>query len=169
MSALLFDSWMGVARTIIIGVLAYVLLVVSLRISGKRTLAKLNAFDLVVTVALGSTLATALLTKDVAVVEGALGFALLIGMQFIVTWLSVRSGLVRRAVRDRPIALMMRGDVMRDAMRRARVTEGEVLAAVRGAGVSKLDDVEAVVLETDGSLSVVRRPPSGTADVLRDL
>lgn len=169
MSALLFDSWMGVARTIIIGVLAYVLLVVSLRISGKRTLAKLNAFDLVVTVALGSTLATALLTKDVALVEGALGFALLIGMQFIVTWLSVRSGLVRRAVRDRPIALMMRGDVMRDAMRRARVTEGEVLAAVRGAGVSKLDDVEAVVLETDGSLSVVRRPPSGTADVLRDL
>lgn len=169
MSALLFDSWMGVARTIIIGVLAYVLLVVSLRISGKRTLAKLNAFDLVVTVALGSTLATALLTKDVAVVEGALGFALLIGMQFIVTWLSVRSGLVRRAVRDRPIALMMRGDVMRDAMRRARVTESEVLAAVRGAGVSKLDDVEAVVLETDGSLSVVRRPPSGTADVLRDL
>jgi uncharacterized membrane protein YcaP (DUF421 family) len=77
-------------------VLAYVVLVVFLRLSGLRTLSKLNAFDLVVTVALGSTLATVLLTKDVALADGALAFALLIALQFVVTWSSVRVGWLRR-------------------------------------------------------------------------
>ncbi|WP_407939580.1 hypothetical protein [Methylophaga nitratireducenticrescens] len=57
-----------------------------LRISGRRILSKMNAFDMVVTVALGSTLATILLNRDVALAEGALAFALLIGMQYLVTW-----------------------------------------------------------------------------------
>jgi len=78
------------------GVLAYVALVVFLRVSGKRTLSKMNAFDLVVTVALGSTLATVLLSKDVALAEGVLAFALLISLQFVVTWSSVRARWVRQ-------------------------------------------------------------------------
>lgn len=67
------------------GVLAYVALVVLLRVSGKRTLSKMNAFDLVVTVALGSTLATVLMAKDVALAEGVFAFALLIGLQLFVS------------------------------------------------------------------------------------
>ena len=77
-AAMLFQGWEGIARTILVGVLAYVLLVVFLRISGKRTLAKLNAFDLVVTVALGSTLSAILLQESVALAEGAAALALLI-------------------------------------------------------------------------------------------
>ena len=72
-----FNGWESLLRTLVVGVLAYVSLVVFLRISGKRTLSKMNAFDLIVTVALGSTLATVLLSKDVALAEGALAFALL--------------------------------------------------------------------------------------------
>ena len=59
-----------------------------LRISGKRTLAKMNAFDFVVTVALGSTLATVFLSKDIALAEGLFAFALLAGLQRIVAWLA---------------------------------------------------------------------------------
>jgi uncharacterized membrane protein YcaP (DUF421 family) len=94
-----FDTWWGLARIIVVGVLAYAALVLLLRVSGKRTLSKMNAFDLIVTVALGSTLATVLLSKDVSLAEGALAFALLIGLQFTVTWLSVRSLAVRRVVK----------------------------------------------------------------------
>jgi uncharacterized membrane protein YcaP (DUF421 family) len=65
-----FDSWDWLLRTLIIVVLAYGTLIALLRLAGKRTLTKLNAFDLVVTVALGSTLATALLSKDVAQGKG---------------------------------------------------------------------------------------------------
>ncbi len=90
MSQIFFDNWETLFRTLIIGVLAYVSLVMLLRISGRRTLSKMNAFDMVVTVALGSTLATILLNRDVALAEGVLVFALLIGMQYLVTWSSVR-------------------------------------------------------------------------------
>jgi uncharacterized membrane protein YcaP (DUF421 family) len=159
---LVFDDGWALMRTALIGVLAYVSLVVLLRISGRRTLSKMNAFDFVVTVALGSTLATILLNKDVTLAEGALAFALLIGMQFVVTWSSVRWGWVRKMVTGEPALLLYRGRFLGDALRAARVTEDEVRTAVRSSGSATLDDVEAVVLETDGSFSVVRNDP-GTA------
>lgn len=117
----------------------------------------MNAFDLIVTVALGSTFATMLLSKDVDLAAGALAFALLIGLQFAVTWSSVRAGWVRRWVTGEPLMLLYRGEFLPAALRRARVTEDEVRAAVRSAGLASLNEAEAVVLETDGSFSVVRR------------
>jgi uncharacterized membrane protein YcaP (DUF421 family) len=152
-----FDEWAVLIRTAVIGVLAYVSLIALLRVSGKRTLSKMNAFDFVVTVALGSTLATVLLNKDVTLAQGALAFALLIGMQFAVTWSSVRARWVRRLATGEPALLLYQGVFLPVALQWARVTEDEVQAAVRAAGLAKLEEVEAVVLETDGSFSVVRR------------
>ena len=77
---MLFQGWSGIGRTALISVTAYAALVLFLRISGKRTLSKLNAFDLVVTVALGSTLATILLSQDVALAEGLTALGMLIGL-----------------------------------------------------------------------------------------
>lgn len=157
MEQFFFTGWDSLARTLIIGVLAYVMLIIFLRISGKRTLSKMNAFDLVVTVALGSTLATVLLNKEVALAEGTLAFALLIGLQFIVTWSSVRARWVRQLVTGEPRMLLYCGEYLPAAMVDARVTKDEIRAAVRAAGLPSLDDAEAVVLETDGTFSVVQR------------
>ena len=157
MERMFFSGWESLLRTLIVGVLAYAALVVFLRVSGKRTLSKMNAFDLIVTIALGSTLATVLLTKDVALADGALAFALLIVLQFLVTWASVRVRWVRRLATGEPLMLLHRGALLPAALRRARVTEDEVRAAVRAAGLFSLGEAEAVVLETDGSFSVVRR------------
>src|ERR671917_23739 len=104
-----FDSWAGLGRVAVVGVVAYVVLVLLLRISGKRTLSKMNAFDLVITVALGSTLATVLLSSSVALVEGLLAFALLIFLQFAVTWLSVGSSAFRAFVKNKPKLLFYEG------------------------------------------------------------
>ena len=160
---MLFDSLHGLLRVIIISVLAYAGLILALRIAGKRALAKLNAFDLVVTVALGSTLATVLLTKDVALLEGLLAFSMLMALQWTVARLSVRSSRFSNLVRSEPRLLMENGAYLRDAMRDERVTSSEVQAAVRAAGLGRLDAVGAVVLETDGSMSVI--PDFTTADL----
>lgn len=152
-----FDGWAGPLRVLIIGTLAYLILVLVLRVSGKRTLSKMNAFDLVVTVALGSTLATIILSKDVALVEGATAFVLLVTLQFCITWLSVRSATVRRLVKAEPTLLLYQGSVLPEQLRRSRVLEAEVYAAVREQGIGVLSDVHAVVLETDGSFAVVSR------------
>ena len=155
MEAIFFNGWSVLGRTLLIGVLAYVSLVFMLRVSGKRTLAKMNAFDLVVTVAIGSTLATIVLSKSVALAEGLLALALLIGMQFAISWSSTRMPWLRRVVTGEPRLLLRDGAMLDDALRDARVTREEVHAAVRSAGIGALGEVAAVVLETDGSFSVI--------------
>ena len=161
-----FDSWFGLGRVAVVGVCAYAALVLFLRVSGKRTLAKMNAFDLVVTVALGSTLATVLLWKDVALAEGVLAFAVLIALQFGIAWLSVRSAMIRRLVKAEPALLLHQGQWLRAAMAAERVTEEEIRAAVRAQGIGTLEEVAAVVLETDGSFTVLRQAGHGSASTL---
>jgi len=153
-----FDSWYDLFRLLVVGPVAYVSLVLLLRVSGKRTLAKLNAFDLVVTVALGSTLATVLLSSTVSIAEGVLGMLLLVGLQYAVAWTQVRVPAVRRAVGSEP-TLLYRDGFLDDALRRQRMTREEVLHAARTASHPDLSDVAAVVLETDGTLSVLGAPP----------
>lgn len=152
-----FSGLEGVRRTLIVGLCAYVLLVGVLRITGKRTLSKMNAFDLVVTVALGSTLATISLSKDVALAEGVAAFLLLAGAQYAVTWTSVRSRRFRRWIKAEPTALLRDGRLLPAALRAERLTPDEVHAAVRGAGHADLEEIELVMLETDGNISVVPR------------
>jgi len=149
-----FNGAQGLLRVVIVGVLAYVMLVVALRLTGKRTLSKLNAFDLIVTVALGSTLATVLLSKDVPLAEGITAFVLLILLQYAVTWTSVRSKRVRNWVKAEPRLVFRDGDFLEQAMREERVTRDEVLAAIRQQGHADAAAVHSVVLETDGSMSV---------------
>lgn len=151
-----FSGWDTLFRTLVVGVLAYINLIVLLRMSGRRTLSKMNAFDLVVTVALGSTFATILLSRDVSLAQGTLALALLIGLQYAVTWSSVRAGWVRKTVTGEPALLFHRGQMLDVAMRKARVTHAEIQAAIRSSGIGAQHDVEAVILETDGSFSVVK-------------
>ena len=152
---MLFDGWMGLARVMIVGPLAYTALVLFLRISGKRTLTKLNAFDLVVTVALGSTLATVLTSKSLALAEGLLALALLIVLQFLITWLSVRVPWLSAVVKSEPTLVFHEGRFLDQALREQRVTRDEVRAVLRSSGVGDASKVGAVVLETDGSMSVL--------------
>lgn len=162
---MLFNGWESLGRTLTVGILAYVGLILLLRISGKRTLSKMNAFDLIVTVALGSTLATVMTSKSVALTEGIATMALLIVCQFVVTRLSVCSGMVRRVVRAEPTMLVYRGEYLRDAMRSQRVTESEVRQAARSQGIADLQG-SAVVLETDGSFSVLPVADTTTSPTL---
>ncbi len=156
---LIFDSWTGLGRVLFVGIAAYVFLVILLRVSGKRTLTKLNAFDLVVTVALGSTLATVLLSNSVPLAEGVLALGLLVLLQFVITWLSVRSPRFRSLVKSEPTLLVHAGRMLDGALRAQRVTREEVMSVIRSQGLRDLTDAAAVVLETDGSFSVIAASP----------
>jgi len=124
----------------------------------------MNAFDLIITVALGSTLATILLSEDVVLAEGPTAFALLIGLQFVITWLSVRTTAVPSLVKSEPTLLVIGGRLQDAALRDQRVSEDEVLQAVRQGGFGSVADVYAVVLETDGSFSVIGAGPDRVDD-----
>jgi uncharacterized membrane protein YcaP (DUF421 family) len=154
---MIFDGWLGLWRVLAVGVAAYFALVFMLRASGKRTLSKMNAFDLIVTVALGSTLAAVLLDRSVPLAEGVLALGLLVYLQYAITWASVRSSWFQHLVKSEPTLLLHDGEFNEAAMRRQRVTREEVLAALRSSGLEDPASARMVVLETDGTLSVVPR------------
>lgn len=156
-----FDSWDNLHRVVLVGIAAYAGLVVLLRASGNRTLSKMNSFDLVVTVAFGSTLSTILVSSDVTLAVGLTGLALLVVLQLAITWLSVRFSLINRIVKTRPTVLLREGRLCHEALRRVRVTSDEIMGAVRQQGYGTLHDIDLVVLETDGSLSVVHASQAG--------
>ena len=116
--------------------------------------------------ALGSTLATVLLSKDVALAEGVLAFALLALLQFAVAATSRRSQAVEALAKAEPRVLLADGRFCDETLAAERVTRDEVRAAVRGAGLGDLTGVAAVVLETDGSLSVIGKGRAGDGSAL---
>lgn len=147
----------GLRHAVIVGSLAYIALILILRLSGKRTLSKWNAFDFVVTVAFGSVLATTVMSTDASLSQGVLGLGLLVGWQFLLTWLSVHVTAIQRLIKGEPALLLYHGEFRQKTMRQERVTEGEIRAAVRSNGMADLEDVAAVVLETDGTFSVIKK------------
>ncbi len=158
-----FDAWSDTARVVVIGPLAYGTLVLFLRLSGKRTLAKLNAFDFVVTVALGSTLATIVLSADVSFTEGAVGLGLLVALQYVVATASRRLPAVRRLVKSEPQVVLRNGELLHDVLRKERLNVEEVHQALRQSGIAEMAGVAAVVLETDGSFSVLAGASPGAS------
>lgn len=159
-------SLYGLVRILVVGSLAYLLLIAILRVSGKRTLSKMNAFDFIVTVALGSILATVLLSKDVPLAEGILGFALLAALQFAIAWSAQRAPLLETAIKSEPRILLWDGQIDEAALLDERVTRDEVKAAVRKSGGGDFMNIAAVVLETDGSFSVIARSAAGDGSAL---
>lgn len=164
-----FDSWEGMWQITIVGILAYIYLIALVRFSGKRTLSKMNAFDLIVTVALGSTFATILLSKDVPLADGLLVLSLLVFLQFIVAWSSVRFAFIRNLVKSEPTLLYFQGHMLRNALYSQRVSPEEVRAAIRSQGISQLSEVECVILETDGSFSVIKNSDRSATTVSDDV
>lgn len=164
-----FDSWSDLWRVLLVGAAAYVTVVVVLRSSGKRTLAKLNAFDLVVTVALGSTLATILLSSTVAWAEGAVALVLLASLQFAVAWLATRFPREGSVLTARSTLLLRHGEPCSAALLSQRVSENELRQAVRSSGGGDLSKVAAVVLESDGSLSIIKEESLGDGSTMADV
>ena len=168
-SSIFFHDWESVVRTLVIGLAAYIALILGLRVSGNRTLSKMNAFDFVVTIALGSILATILLSKQTALAEGLAAFALLIGLQYMVTWTCARASWVKRAVTGEPRLIFYNGQYLWSEMKRARITKEEVLSAARSAGYADTNRVGAVILETDGSCSVTQMDQNSANTSLQDV
>jgi len=164
-----FESWSKLGRSLVLAFLAYAALVFLLRISGKRTLSKLNVFDFVFVVALGSTLATTILSPGTTLADGLTAFIVLIALQVCLSLLCVYSHRVDMIVNGEPTLLMHRGNFLDEAMKRERVTKEEILASLRNNHIKDFNDVDSVVLETDGTFSVVWRSIGSECSSLIDV
>lgn len=151
----LYDGWEPIARIVVVGTLGYVALVLLLRASGKRTLTQMSSFDFVITVAIGASFGRVLTARPIPLAEAVTAFALLIGLQLLVSTAHVRSSRFAALLRAEPALIAYRGELRTSSMRRHGLTEDEVLTAVRRNGHASVRQVGAVVLEPDGTLSVI--------------
>ena len=107
-----------------------------------------------------------MLSKDAAFAEGLLALTMLLGLQYALSRASIAFPVVKRLVRSEPRVLLRDGQFDGVALRHERVTKGEALAAIRKHGFGKLEDVRVLILETDGSFSVIGEQETGELTAL---
>lgn len=156
MKDLFFKDWESMYHIAMVAVVSYLALFLFIRISGKRTLAKLNAFDFVVSVTLGSTLSSMIL-KKVTVAEGCVALIVIIALQFLLAYFAKKSKVMEKVINSSPTLLFYNGEFLRDAMKKDLITEEEIYAEVRQYRLESMDDVRAVVMELNGEMTVVKK------------
>ncbi|WP_442591948.1 DUF421 domain-containing protein [Pedobacter sp. AW31-3R] len=168
MKELLFNDWESVWHVAVCAVLAYFILFLFIRISGKRTLAKLTAFDFVVTVTLGSTLSSMILAK-VTLAEGAVALVVIISLQYLLAWSARESKTLEKVINSSPTMVFYRGEFLEDAMKKEVLTHEEIYAEIRKFRMLDVDQVEAVVMELNGELTVIRKSAGVSHTSLEDI
>ena len=155
METILFKDWQSSLEVAFCAVLSFLVTFVFIRISGKRTLAKLTAFDFVVTVTLGSTLSSMILGKTV-LFDGAVALAIIIAMQYLLAYLAMKSKSMEKVINSKPTLLFYNGNFISEHMESEVVTREEIFAAVREFRLSNMSQVKAVIMELNGELTVLK-------------
>jgi uncharacterized membrane protein YcaP (DUF421 family) len=168
MEEIFFKDWKSIGHVILATIIAFITLFFFLRISGKRTLAKLNAFDFVVTVALGSTLSYMMLAI-VPLLEGAIVLLLIILLQYFFAWTARSSKKMERLINAVPSLIYYDGEFIEKTMAKEFITKGEILSTIRNSGIDQIQEVKAVVMELNGQITVVRKSNGNGSSSLDDI
>ena len=162
----LFNDWEAVWRVLFIALAGYVTLLVLLRASGQRTLAQLSSVDFIITVTIGSAFGRVLTAREVALVEVVAAFGALVVLQLLVARIWGRSPGLRAYVTSPPAVLYRSGEPFETVLRRKGLRMDDLRTAARQEGFGSLDDVEVIMLESNGAFSVVPSVEPGKASTL---
>src|SRR5690349_18611416 len=141
-------------------VIVYFFLIVGLRLAGKRELAQLNPFDLVVLLTLSNTVQNAIIGNDNSVTGGVIGAATLLLLNYWVVRFLYAHERLERLVEGDPDLLIDRGIVKEDALRRELITRLELEAAAHRQGFASLDEIDRAILEPGGSICFLAKKPT---------
>ena len=155
-----FTGWAALYGPVVTAVVMYPVLVALIRLFGKRSTSEMNNFDWIVTVAIGALMASSIAFAEVTVAMAVAVIVLLLCLQWAVTRVVERNRTVERIVQEDASVLIFRGQVLEDVVERERVSTKEMDAAIRQAGLSRREDVYALILESNAAFSVV---PMGEA------
>ena len=148
-------TWGDLAMVILASALVYASVIAFTRISGLRSFAKASAFDTAMTIAVGSLMASTLVSPNPPVLQGIVGIAMLFVWQALVAYLRLASSRSARVIDNEPLLLMRTGEFLEDNLKAANYSERDLWAHLRLAGVLDPGDVRAAVLETTGDVSIL--------------
>jgi uncharacterized membrane protein YcaP (DUF421 family) len=153
MTTMAVDAWEIAART----VLVYVGVFVGLRVMGKRELAQMTVFDLVMILLIANAVQNAMVGRDVSVQGGLIAAGVLLAVNRGVALLRIHSGAWGRLIEGSPTVLVQEGHYLDPAVRKEGLERAQVEMAMREHGIDDIETVKLAVLETDGSISIVPR------------
>lgn len=148
--------WWGL---VIRAVVVYVFLVILLRISGKRQVGQLSPFDLVLLLVLSNAVQNAINAGDNTITGGIISASTLVGLNYVVGWLTFRFKKIEGIVEGRPVVLIHHGQIIHAAMKEVMMTVHELNNALRAEGVTSPEEVLVAVLENSGKITVIPIPP----------
>lgn len=133
----------------------YVALILFTRIAGLRSFSKISSFDFAITVAIGSIVATTILTKNPPLIQAIVALGVLYAIQMTVANLRGSSTAMSKLVDNEPILLMNGTTILENNLKKTKVTYDDLRAKLREANVTQINQVKAVVMETTGDISVL--------------
>lgn len=137
----------------------YSTVIILTRLFGKRSFSKMSSFDFAMTVAIGSIIATTLMSSSVSMIEGIIGLTIVYVLQ-ISAALMRRVGFIQNLMDNSPLLLMDGEKILEDNLRKARVTTSDLRSKLREANVTRLSQVKSVIFETTGDISVLHKDDS---------
>jgi len=149
--ALAMPWWEFILRAVIV----YVVVLVMVRVAGKRTLGQFTPFDMLLLVLLGNAVQNALLGPDTSLGGGLLLAATLIALNYIVGWVTTRSALMEQVIEGEPVVLARHGRVLQKVLQRELVSKADFAKAMRDVGCDNVDDVDLALLETNGHITII--------------
>ena len=158
-----FAGWAHLLRAALSAAGIYIVIIAALRIFGQKALAKMSGYDMIVTVALGSLVASLPLTTSVSLADATAAAVTFLTLQQITRYFQARNRRVHTLVRERPRLLLWNGRLLEDRMLESDISADEVRAAVRRSGIISLKQVRAAILENDGEWSII--PQSSAPDL----
>lgn len=161
--AWLLTDWTTTGYIIVTTIGIFIAVLLAIRVNGLRTLSKMSSYDFAVTVAIGSLIAATAVAKTPSLGEGVIALVVLIACQRIVSMIRANFA-VSHWIDNSPRVLMTGTDMHHETMRQVRVTSDDIMAKLREANVTHLDQVLSVIIETTGDISVLHASPGTTLD-----
>ena len=156
----MFHPDLPVLEKILRPVVVYAFLLIGLRLAGKRELAQLNPFDLIVLLTLSNTVQNAIIGNDNSVVGGMIGAATLLTVNYVIVRLVRRNRRLQRLIEGRGDVLVKDGKIQKDHLDRELISKADLLAAAHKQGISSIKDIEYCVLEPTGTISFIQKRPT---------
>jgi len=156
----MFHTGVPIAEKIIRPILVYLFVMLGLRLAGKRELAQLNPFDLIVLLTLSNTVQNAIIGDDNSVLGGFIGAATLLTLNYTIVRLAHKNRRLDRLLEGRPEILMHDGKIEFDALHKEMITKAELVAAAHKQGLCSLHEVDRCVLEPTGTITFVAKKPA---------
>ncbi|WP_216829700.1 DUF421 domain-containing protein [Alkalihalobacterium elongatum] len=150
---------MTLIEVIIRTTLLFIVLYILCRILNKKLIAQMTFFDFVAGITIGSIVATAMLMKDIPVYIGVIGLVFFSLYTFISNIIAIKSFTGRKILESEPTYVIKDGQVLEDGLKKGMLTMDSLLTSLRKKNVFNLDEVDTAILETDGTISVLVKPP----------